>query len=163
MKKLLFIAGVCGAIALPALAQSREITITTQLNNFRGDGAYLVVYLTDFEGKYLQTLWIAGKKSKHYRHLSDWALGSNRSRSEYDGLTGASISPGQMLQITANLDDSLIDSGYQLRLDSAVEDMNDHPADIIASLTNAGAGIPIHGTGYVYTMTYDIEDPLENK
>lgn len=155
MKKLLFIAGLAGAIALPALAQAREVTLTTQLNNYRGDGAYLAIYLTDSAGMYQRTLWIAGKKSKHYKHLTDWARGSNKRRAEYDGLTGASISRNQALQITVNLDDSLIDSGYQIRVDSAVEDMNDNPADIIAPLTTEGAGTSVNGNGYVHSLIYD--------
>ncbi|WP_409525744.1 DUF2271 domain-containing protein [Nitrincola sp. MINF-07-Sa-05] len=156
MNKHLIVAGLAGAIALPALAQAREVTITTQLNNYPGDGAYLAIYLTDSGGGYQQTLWIAGKKSKHYKHLSDWDRVSNRSLSEYDGLTGASISRGQILQITVDMDDSLIDSGYQVRVDSAVEDMRDNPADIIAPLTTAGAGTPVNGYGYVRSLTYDL-------
>ena len=41
MKKLAIILGMAAIIALPTLAQAREVTITTQLQNYRGDGAYL--------------------------------------------------------------------------------------------------------------------------
>jgi len=51
-------------------------------------------------------------------------------------LTGASITSGRTLKITLNLDDSLIDSGYEVRVDSAVEDMRDIRADV---------GTPDHG------------------
>ncbi len=141
-------------VAWPALAQAREVTIKTQLSQYRGDGAYLAIYLTDSAGVYQQTLWVAGKKSKYYKHLSDWARGSKRSRAEYDGLTGASITRGKTLQLTVDLDDALIDNGYQIRVDSAVEDMRDRPADIIAPLSTEGAGKQVTGQGYIESLIY---------
>ncbi|MBV0934662.1 DUF2271 domain-containing protein [Marinobacterium sp. A346] len=141
-------------VTLPAVAQAKAVTIDTQLSQYRGDGAYLAIYLTDARGVYQQTLWVAGKKSKYYKHLSDWARGSQRSRAEYDGLTGASITRGETLQISVNLDETLIDSGYQIRVDAAVEDMDDQPAAVIAPLTTAGAGTPIRGQGYIQSLTY---------
>lgn len=154
MKKLTTMISVLMACTLSFSVQAREVSLTTQLSNYRGDGAYLAIYLTDSAGRYQRTLWVAGKKSKHYKHLSDWARGGGMKRSEYDGLTGASVLRGQTLKITVKLDDALIDSGYQIRIDSAVEDMKDHRADIIASLTTAGAGQLIKGRGYVQSFTY---------
>jgi len=117
---------------MPAFAQAREVTFTTELQNYRGDGAYVVLYLTDASGTYQGTLWVAGEKSKYYKHLSGWARGNRLDPAEYDGLTGASITSGRTLKITLNLDDSLIDSGYEVRVDSAVEDMRDIRADVVA-------------------------------
>ena len=57
------LAAAC-VLALPALAQSRTVTLTTQLKNYGGDGAYLAVYLTDAKGAYAGTLWVAGGKAK---------------------------------------------------------------------------------------------------
>lgn len=59
-------------MAIPAYAQAREATFTTQLSDYGGDGAYLALYLTDANGKYHGTLWIAGEKSKYYKHLRNW-------------------------------------------------------------------------------------------
>ena len=156
MKKLLFFIGLACAMSFPILTQAREVTFTTQLNNYEGDGAYLAIYLTDSDGVYQRTLWIAGKKSKHYKHLSDWARGSGMNRSEYDALTGASIAGGQSLEVTIDLDDSLIDGGYQVRVDAAVEDMRDNPADIVVPLTTEGAGKPVNGKGYVESFKYEL-------
>ena len=154
MKKWLSAVALASVVALPGIAQARDVTIATQLSHYRGDGAYLAIYLTDSAGQYQKTLWVAGKKSKYYKHLIDWARGSNQSRAEYDGRTGASITRGETLQITVNLDDALIDSGYRILVDSAVEDMRDRPADIMAPLTTAGAGKPVTGQGYVQSLTY---------
>ncbi|AEP31053.1 DUF2271 domain-containing protein [Brumicola nitratireducens] len=154
MKKLLLRTGLVAAVMLPFFTQAKDVTFTTTLSDYRGDGAYLAIYLTDSAGVYQKTFWVSGKKSKHFKHLRDWAQGSAMRRSEYDGMTGASVSRGQTLQITVDLDPSFIDSGYQVRVDSAVEDMGDKPADIIAPLTTKGAATPINGEGYVYSFTY---------
>ena len=71
-KPLMTILATACALALPALAHSRPLTLTAQLKNYGGDGAYLAAYLTDAKGAYVRTLWVAGKKSKYYKHLTDW-------------------------------------------------------------------------------------------
>lgn len=159
MKKILLAIGLgfglTAALAMPAFAQAREVTFTTELSNYGGDGAYLALYLTDASGKYQGTLWVAGKKSKYYKHLSGWARGSGLNPAEYDGLTGASITSGRTLKITLDLDDALIDNGYEIRVDTAVEDMRDHREDIAVPLTSEGSGQPITGRGYVRSFRYD--------
>jgi hypothetical protein len=75
-------------------------------------------------------------------------------RAEYDGLTGASITSGRTLKMTLNLDDSLIDSGHQVRVDTAVEDMRDNRADVVTPLTTEGAGKAVSGRGYVKSFSY---------
>ncbi|MFE8069892.1 DUF2271 domain-containing protein [Marinobacteraceae bacterium S3BR75-40.1] len=143
-------------LALSEPAAAREVTFTTQLDSYYGDGAYLALYLTDSQGRYQGTLWVAGGKSKYYRHLRDWARGSRMASAAYDGLTGASVGSGRTLKITVDLADTLIDAGYQVRVDSAVEDMRENPADVIAPLTTEGAGQPVSGRGYVRSFRYDL-------
>ena len=72
MKTLVSVLALSTALALPGLASARPVTLTTTLKNYGGDGAYLAVYLTDPSGAYVRTLWVAGKKSKYYKHLPDW-------------------------------------------------------------------------------------------
>lgn len=151
-KRLLITLGILGMI-LPMFVQAKELTLSAQLTP-KGEGAYLAIYLTNSAGVYQRTLWVAGKKKKYFKHLTDWARGSGMSAAQYDGMTGASIKHNQELQITVNLDDAFIDSGYQIRVDAAVEDLRDHPADIIAPLTTQGAGIAMTGQGYVHSFTY---------
>lgn len=156
MKKLIFALGLAAALAVPALAQAREVTVTTELLNYDGDGAYLAIYVTDAAGKYQGTLWVAGEKSKYYKHLSGWARGSGLKPAEYDGLTGASVTAGRTLKLTLDLDDALIDSGYEIRVDTAVEDMRDHRAEISVPLTSEGSGKTTTGRGYVRSFRYDL-------
>ena len=156
MKKIAASLCLAGAIALPGLVYARPLTLTTQLKNYGGDGAYLAIYVTDANGKYQSTLWVAGKKSKYYKHLRDWARGSGMKSSEFDGVSGASVGSGRELKVTVELADALIDAGYEIRVDSAVEDMRDNPADVRAPLTTGDAGKPVAGRGYVKSFTYDM-------
>lgn len=156
MKKIMLSVGLAAAIALPGLGQARPVTLTTQLKSYGGDGAYLAIYVTDAKGVYKKTLWVAGKKAKYYKNLRDWARGSGLKPSEYDGVSGASVGSGRVLKVTVDLADALIDAGYEIRVDSAVEDGRDNPADVRAPLTKAGAGKPAAGRGYVKSLTYSL-------
>ena len=154
MKKLTLALAMAATIALPTLAQARDVTFTTQLKSYRGDGAYLALYLVDAQGQYQRTLWVAGKKSKYYKHLSGWAQGSGLRSSEYDGVTGASVMSGETLNVTLDVADTLIDAGYEVRVDTAVEDMRDNRAEVSAPLPSDGVGKSFPGRGYVQSFRY---------
>ena len=156
MKNLISCLAVSAALALPGLATARPVTLTTTLKNYGGDGAYLAVYLTDPSGAYVRTLWVAGKKSKYYKHLTDWHRATGGSPSQINGLTGASVGEGRSLKVTADLADALFDAGYKLNIDAAAEDMRDSPRDISVPLTKAGAGKPVVGRSYVAGFTYGL-------
>ena len=150
------IAAAC-ALAVPALGQAREVTIATQLKNYGGDGAYLAVYLTDAKGAYAGTLWVAGGKAKYYKHLADWSRLSAGDAKRLQGVTGASVGAGRTLKVTAELADALIDAGYEIHVDAAVEDMRDSPSDIRVPLTAAGAGKAQPGKAYVQSFSYHLK------
>ncbi|MEO5812347.1 MAG: DUF2271 domain-containing protein [Rhodanobacter sp.] len=156
MNKLALSLCLAGVMALPGLVQARPVTLTTQLKGYGGNGAYLAIYVTDGAGQYKKTLWVSGKKAKYYKNLRDWARGSGMRPSEFDGVSGASVGSGRALKVTVDLADALIDAGYEIRVDSAVEDGRDNPAEVRTPLTTAGAGKPATGRGYVQAFTYDM-------
>ena len=149
------IAAAC-ALAVPALGQAREVTIATQLKNYGGDGAYLAVYLTDAKGAYAGTLWVAGGKAKYYKHLADWNRLSAADTKRLAGVTGASVGAGRTLKVTTDLADALIDAGYEIRIDAAVEDMRDSPSEIRVPLSTQNAGKPQAGKQYIQSLTYQL-------
>lgn len=156
MKKLVASLCVAGAVALPGLVQARPLTLNTQMQAYSGNEAYLAIYVTDANGKFKQTLWVAGKKAKYYKNLRDWTRGGGSKASQLDGVTGASVGSGETLKITVDLADVLIDAGNEIRIDTAVEDKRDIPADVRVPLTAAGAGKPVAGRGYVKSFTYGL-------
>lgn len=159
MKKplaLTALAAIC-ALAYPALGHSREVTLNTQLKNYGGDGAYLAMYLTDAQGKYAGTLWVAGGKAKYYKHLRDWNRLSAGDGKRLAGITGASVGAGRSLTVTADLADTLIDAGYEIRIDAAAEDMRESPSEIRVPLTNAGSGQTHAGKQYIESLSYQLK------
>lgn len=153
MKNLFPAFVLTGALALPTLACARQVTFETQLSSYRGDGAYLALYLTDRTGQLQPTLWVAGPKAKYHRHLRDWyrAVGGT---AKVDGITGASIGAGKTLRVTLDLADTLLDAGYEVRIDTAVEDMKAYAAEVVVPLTTSGADKPVQGSGYVKSFRY---------
>ncbi|MDQ1259927.1 MAG: hypothetical protein QG643_1751 [Pseudomonadota bacterium] len=157
MSKLLLttVAAAC-ALAIPALAHSRQLTLTAQFKNYGGDGAYLAAYLTDAKGAYVRTLWVAGGKAKYYKHLSNWNRLSAGDAKRLNGVTGASVGAGRTLKVTADLADALIDAGYEIRIDAAVEDMRDSPSEVRVPLSTGNAGKPQAGKQYIQALTFQL-------
>lgn len=153
---LTLLASAC-ALSLPAVAQSRPITLTAQLKNYGGDGAYLAAYLTNAKGTYVRTLWVAGGKAKYHKHLSDWSRLSAGDAKRLDGVTGASVGAGRTLKVTADLADALLDAGYEIRIDAAAEDMRDSPSEVRIPLTKANAGKPQAGKQYIQSAIFKIQ------
>ena len=154
MKRLLTALALTTALIAPGMALARPVTMTANLNNYGGDGAYLAIYVTDANGAYQGSLWIAGGKSKYYKHMSDWFAATGGDSAEVDGITGASVGQGRSLEISLDLADVMIDAGYVLHIDAAVEDMRDSPSEIVVPLTSAGAGKPVNGGRYIADFTY---------
>lgn len=152
--KLVFPAvAATAALLSPVLAEARQVTFETTLKNYGGNGAYVVLYVTDAAGAYKGTLWMAGGKAKYYRHLSDWQRASGGRAAEIDGITGASVGSGKTLKITLDLADAMIDAGYQVHVDTAVEDGMDNPSEVVAPLAASASGKPVAGKGYVKSFT----------
>ena len=156
MKSLLATLALTTALTLPGLAMARPVTLTTTLNSYGGDGAYLAIYVTDPQGAYVGSLWMAGGKSKYYQHLTDWYAATAGDVAQVDGITGASVGAGRSLEITLDLADALFDAGYTLHIDASVEDMRDSPNEVAVPLTSAGAGAAVQGRRYVASFRYDL-------
>lgn len=156
MKTLLAALALSTALVAPGLALARPVTLSTTMNAYGGDGAYLAVYVTDAQGAYQGSLWMAGGKSKYYEHLSDWYRATAGNTAEINGITGASVGAGRALTMTLDLADALFDAGYVLHIDAAVEDMRDSPSEIAVPLTTAGAGQAITGRRYIASFAYDM-------
>lgn len=156
MKSLLAILSITTALTLPGLAMAREVTLTTNLKNYGGDGAYLAYYVTDANGAYVGSLWLAGGKARYYEHLSGWYRATGGDTAEISGITGASVGAGRSLSVTLDLADTLFDAGYELHIDAAVEDMRDSPSEIVVPLTVNGSGQAVQGSRYIADFNYKL-------
>lgn len=156
MKTILAALALTTALTLPGIAMARPVTLTTTLRDYGGNGAYLAIYVTDPKGAYAGSLWMAGTKSKYYEHLSDWYRATGGSTAEINGITGASVGAGRRLEITLDLADALLDAGYTVHIDAAVEDMRDSPNEIAVPLTTQGAGQSVPGRRYIANFSYGL-------
>ncbi|MEN9896126.1 MAG: hypothetical protein RIR97_1978 [Pseudomonadota bacterium] len=154
MNKMIATAGLVTGLFLATAAQSREVTLTTKMKTYSGNNAYVVIYVSDAAGKVQETLWMAGGKSRYYSHLTNWNAASGSQ--SVDGITGASVGSGRSLTVKVDIADALIDAGYQIRLDSAVEDMTEKPSDVVVPLVSAGSGQAAAGRGYVKSFQFDM-------
>ena len=154
MNKTAISLALAGMAAMPTIGQAREINLSSTLKDYRGNEAYLAIYVTDAQGAYQRTLWVAGKKAKYYRHLRDWAQGGGNRPAEFDGLTGASVGSGETLEVAVELEDALIDAGYQIRIDTAVEDKRDNRGEIQVPLSSQATSVKGGGQGYIDSFGY---------
>ena len=154
MKSILSALAITTALIMPAIAQAKTVTLNVNMARYGGNGAYLAFYLTDANGAYAGSLWMAGGRAKYYRHLSDWVRLTGGNPAEVAGITGASIGSGQDGYLSLTIADALFDAGYTLHIDAAAEDMRESPNEIAVPLTSAGAGKPVQGSRYIADFTY---------
>lgn len=152
MNKLAAMLMLATALVAPGVALARDVTIQTSLVQYSGHGAYLAVYLTNPDGSYNSTLWVSGQKSKYYGHLRGWVRAASTGGSlNLDGITGASVGSGQTLTVHANLADTLLDAGYQIHIDAAVENGGEYADDAVIALASSPASAS--GSGYVNAVS----------
>ncbi len=152
MKKLLAGLMLATALVAPGIAEAATVTITANLLRYSGPAAYLAVYLTNPDGSYNSTLWVAGQKTKYYGSLRGWASSASQGGSlSLDGITGASVGSGGTLTVTADLADTLLDAGYRIHVDTAVEHGGEYADDAVIDLTSAPAMLA--GSGYVDSLS----------
>lgn len=136
--------------------QAAEAKIMVQMNNYEGEEAYFSLYLIDPDGRYDQTLWVSGDEEKYHPDLPRWWKYLARKPQEIDAITGASTAAGDRSIITIEIADELIDAGYRLRVETAVENLSNYSEDVEVDLSAAAAGEKIPGTGYVRFIRYKL-------
>jgi hypothetical protein len=154
MKKIAAVLLMCTALVAPAAAMARDVTIETRMVNYSGNSAYLAIYVTKPDGTYDSTLWAAGSKQRYLGELRGWVsalVDSGATSINLDGITGASVGGGQTLTVHANLADAMIDAGYKIHVESAVEHGGEYPDDAVAELTSTPQ--QVDGTGYVSKLS----------
>ena len=148
------------ATGAPEVAGAREVKLTTTMANFPGVGAYVIYYLTDAEGHYQRTLWVAGRSARYYGGFRHWwratEVVSKQRLHEVDGITGASLSHNEVFTLSVDLADELIDAGYLVKIDSTNFEGREYPSDVVAPLSSEVSGKPIDGRGYIESLIIDM-------
>lgn len=140
------------ALGLSQSVLAKSVAMQLTMKGYNGDGAYVAVYLTDANGRLVQTFSLDGRKKKYQKHLRDWKRAGRSLR--FDGRTGASLHRNRSKNIVAIIDDKYIDSNYFIHIDTAVEDKRDVPSDVVIPLTSQGANQAVSGRGYIKSFVY---------
>ena len=120
-----------------------------QMTNYSGEAAYMVVSLIDPQGNYQKTLYVFGDNGKYYDSLKKWFVFYQDEKEKIDAVTGASITQGDRKTITLNLNKNLLDQGYKIRFESAVEDQNYYTTDAEVPFSSESLKGKTEGSGYV--------------
>ncbi|WP_343615990.1 DUF2271 domain-containing protein [Flavobacterium sp.] len=131
-------------------AQSSKYKCMLQMNNYMGEGAYIVVSLVNANGEYEKTLYVMGDDKKWYKSLKEWnKFHSVQKSDDISAKTGASVTGGDRSVTTIEIENSKINKGYKLRFESAVEDQKYYVSDLEIPLTTEGLAEKTDGKGYI--------------
>ncbi|MEO8241942.1 MAG: DUF2271 domain-containing protein [bacterium] len=153
MKTTLLAATLAVGLTVAAAADARSLTIDLKMAGYSGRPAFLVAYVVDGNGRYVSTLYAAGSNGRYFEHFDRWFRMFSRARRGVDGTTGASMGSGDGTSVSVDVPDSVLNAGYTLRLESAVESQYYVPDEAEVPLDDAHNGSAISGKSYVSSMT----------
>ncbi len=153
MKTTLLAATLALSLVVAADAEAKSLSIDLKMADYSGRQAFLVAYVVDGKGKYVSTLYAAGSNEKYFEHFDRWFRLFQRARRGVDGTTGASIGAGAATTVSVDVPDSVLNAGYTLRLESAVENQYYVPDEVAVPLDDAHNGKAMSGKSYVSSMT----------
>lgn len=156
MRNSLAVLAITAALIAPIMVQAKNISATVTMKGFRGPPAYVAVYLTKPNGQFHSTLSVNGHKSKYRKHLRGWIRGASRSNQPLDGLSGASVGSGRTLTVSANVQDSLLKAGYQVHVDTAVEDRGEFRSDAAIKVNATNSNTVTKGKGFVKSLKVQV-------
>lgn len=120
-----------------------------QMQNYLGEGAYIAVSVVGKGDAYHKTLYVLGSDREWYPDLKEWHRAFKKKPANISAITGASVAGGDRSVLTLELDKSLINAGYRLRFESAVEDKAYHVKDLEIPLTTESLAARSEGGGYI--------------
>ena len=121
----------------------------SQLTNYPGHGAYVVVSILDQDGEYVETLYVQGEDEEWYQDIPEWWSFFDTKKPDIDAITGATVGGGQRTINVLKIPSNKIDAGYQLRFETAVEDQKYYKDDVQFELPNQNLKTKAEGKGYI--------------
>jgi len=135
-------------LSFQAFAQATKYKCMLQMSNYVGEGAYVVVSVINPKGEYEKTLYVMGDDKKWYNSLKEWYKVYTK-KPNISAKTGASVTGGDRSVTTMEIDNSLLNKGYKLRFETAVEDQKYHVDDVEIPLTTEALAEKAEGKGYI--------------
>ena len=139
------------AVASPVSA--KPLSVVIEMASFNGPPAYLAAYITDPSGGYVSTVYVAGQRERFQADMRTWNRMLRKSGKAIDGTTGASVGRGGRISTSFEVPDALLNAGYTLHVETAVEDYGSVADDAVVPLSDANNGVAVAGKGNVGTAT----------
>lgn len=153
MNSKILAATLAVGLTLGAEANARPVTIDLTMADYSGNAAFLVAYVVDANGRYTSTLYAAGSYGRYFQHLDRWFRMFMRTHRNIDGTTGASMGAGAHANFTVEVPDKLLNQGFTLRVESAVEGQYYVSDEAAVALDDAHNGVASSGSTYVRALT----------
>jgi len=141
------------ALTLGAPAMARPVDIAVKMKSYSGQQAYFAAYIVDANGQYVSTVLTAGGSGQYFEHISRWYRMFQRAGRRVDGRSGASIGAGRTMTGKVDIPDSMLNAGYTLRVETAVEHQRYMANDASVDLADGNNGKAVRGSGYVQSLT----------
>lgn len=143
-------------LTLATAAMAEEAVVLVQLNEYTGPEAYFHLYLVNPEGKFDHTLWVSGPDKLWWPDSKRWFGYTSAAAEDLDAITGASTPSGARAVMRVEIDPALVDKGYNLRVETSVENADNVQEDAEVGLTTANQRAKVPGTGYVRYIRYKL-------
>jgi hypothetical protein len=127
----------------------KKIKCLIELQDYKGEGAYLVISLISPENKYVKTLFVNGNDDEWYYEITSWWKHYGKNKYSLDGITGGTIASGAKKVNVFNLSEEYINKGYKIRFESAVEKNNYFTQDLEVVLKDGNLTKKISGKGFI--------------
>ncbi len=131
------------------LDEQSEFKYMIQMINYAGEKAYIIVSLVNPQGEYESTLAVLGDDDEWYKDMKTWWSFASESDQQIDGITSASIGNGDRRIGLIKVNNQMIESGYKLRFESAVEDQDYFSVDVEVPLNSVEGPFKKEGIGWI--------------
>jgi len=137
------------------------ITFRLEMRKGSGDKPLVVLWIEDADRQFVQTVRWFGKKRKHYKDLTTWALRSARGkegRAELDAVTSATLRWGRSGEVSIPLRTAKYDltkGGYRVRIESR-RDKGGHYRTFRIPIAAGFTGGEFEDKGYVKKVTIKV-------
>ncbi len=136
----------------PALSASVKIKINSKNTGLQLQPFY-VIYLANEKGRFVKTLRQFGKNAVFQPTLQTWYRNAQRANEDIDALSGPSLVNGQTYTETFDIDDTYIDKGYKIILESVSYQFGHKRREITITLDATTPTQTLQGGEHTDSMT----------
>jgi hypothetical protein len=143
-----------------------DIKCMVQMIDYRGEGAYFVISVVDANNNYLKTLYVMGNDKTWFSEMKafwQYLRANNLYTDErfyplIDGISGATISGGQRRVFPIQIPVQLLNKGYRLRFETAVEDKGYNTEDVALNLNQTALSENYQGSGFIQQIKFSMPE-----